>query len=327
METIDYNGVTFVKATALAKKHRYTTDYIGQLCRGGKVEAKLVGRAWFVEEKSLMNHKNDRYSTTRSNEITINKSLVSESAHIPVVMRREVRPVLTKGAHKSVIHTAGPATYHFDGHGHNRVTTYSQDTTDFATVPLVTKKRAHVEEESPKTTNIKVSLAEKASAKLSFEDLPEVSLQGDLTIVSLDNPELFEDTEPVTLDQISFTPEAVRVSPVTVTKRYQLPVPSHNELPQEISYNHTPAPLSVIPTSTESQNRRVVEPVAVSETVPMRSVSFVVVPVLAVISIVVSLLLLGLQSSVETDGVTLNQAVTFSWQTMEDSLQKILQSY
>jgi hypothetical protein len=243
-------------------------------------------------------------------------------------MRREVRPVLTKGAHKSVLHTASPATYHFENRGQNRVSTYSQETSDFTPVPLVAKNKAPVHEANDIMTHkIKVSLEDKASAKLSFEDLPEISLQGDLAIVSLDDSELFEDTEPVTADQISFTPQAVRVSPVTVTKRYQSAVTSHNRLRQEVSQNHTVPSLPLEPINTPPDTQHAPERVVVIESPKVQSVSFLVVPFLMLIALLVSLLLLGLQSSAETDGVTLNQMVTFSWQTALDSLYKILQSY
>lgn len=36
---------------------RYSNDYIGQLSRAGKVNARMMGRTWFVDQESLMNHK------------------------------------------------------------------------------------------------------------------------------------------------------------------------------------------------------------------------------------------------------------------------------
>ena len=35
----------------------YKIDYVGQLCRTGKVESKRIGRTWFVNEDSILKHK------------------------------------------------------------------------------------------------------------------------------------------------------------------------------------------------------------------------------------------------------------------------------
>lgn len=63
MDVITHNGVSYKKATAVAKEFGYTTDYIGQLCRAKKVDARLVGRAWYVNVADLEEHKRNRYKT------------------------------------------------------------------------------------------------------------------------------------------------------------------------------------------------------------------------------------------------------------------------
>jgi len=35
----------------------YAKDYIGQLCREGRVEARLVGRSWYVREAAIKDHR------------------------------------------------------------------------------------------------------------------------------------------------------------------------------------------------------------------------------------------------------------------------------
>ncbi len=66
METIIFDGKTFVKASILAKDLGYTGDYIGQLCRSQTVNARLVGRSWYVERDSLLEHKKNRYRSSKS---------------------------------------------------------------------------------------------------------------------------------------------------------------------------------------------------------------------------------------------------------------------
>jgi hypothetical protein len=46
----------FIPSRDAAKISGYDSDYVGQLCRLGKLECKRVGRAWFVNEDSLLKH-------------------------------------------------------------------------------------------------------------------------------------------------------------------------------------------------------------------------------------------------------------------------------
>ena len=39
--------------SALAARFGVTNDYISQLCRANKIEGRLIGRVWYVSEKSL----------------------------------------------------------------------------------------------------------------------------------------------------------------------------------------------------------------------------------------------------------------------------------
>lgn len=58
---------TYISARRAAEITGYTSDYVGQLCRAGKIESKVVGRSWFVLEESLLNHKlvNDQVKTNK----------------------------------------------------------------------------------------------------------------------------------------------------------------------------------------------------------------------------------------------------------------------
>jgi hypothetical protein len=47
----------FISVKRASEETGYSQDYIGQLCRHGKVPAKLVGRTWFVNSESLENHR------------------------------------------------------------------------------------------------------------------------------------------------------------------------------------------------------------------------------------------------------------------------------
>lgn len=74
METVVIDGVTYTKASTLAKEFRYTTDYIGQLCRAGKVDAQLVGRSWYASRDSLEDHASKRMEAIRQDEMSLKNS-------------------------------------------------------------------------------------------------------------------------------------------------------------------------------------------------------------------------------------------------------------
>jgi hypothetical protein len=58
MDELEISGKRYISAKRAAKEHKYHSDYIGQLVRGGKVEGQKVGRAWYVHAESLTSYLN-----------------------------------------------------------------------------------------------------------------------------------------------------------------------------------------------------------------------------------------------------------------------------
>jgi hypothetical protein len=61
------DGVKYISSKQAAGITGYAKDYIGQMCRAGRIDAKLVGRNWFVSERSLLNYRErgkGRYSSS-----------------------------------------------------------------------------------------------------------------------------------------------------------------------------------------------------------------------------------------------------------------------
>lgn len=50
-------GKKYVSSKRAAEITGYAKDYVGQLCRGGKLEAKLIGRNWYINLESLMKNR------------------------------------------------------------------------------------------------------------------------------------------------------------------------------------------------------------------------------------------------------------------------------
>lgn len=57
MEELVIGDKTYIPSKKAAEITGYAKDYIGQLCREGRVEAKLVGRSWYVLESSIREHR------------------------------------------------------------------------------------------------------------------------------------------------------------------------------------------------------------------------------------------------------------------------------
>lgn len=62
MDEILIEGRVYVSSKQAAKITGYAKDYVGQLCREGRVDARLVGRNWYVLETSIREHRFGRGS-------------------------------------------------------------------------------------------------------------------------------------------------------------------------------------------------------------------------------------------------------------------------
>ncbi|MDO8728342.1 MAG: SdiA-regulated domain-containing protein, partial [bacterium] len=60
LQSISSEGKEYISAIRAAKKTGYASDYIGQLCRAKKIPAQLIGRTWYVDFASLVEHKKHR---------------------------------------------------------------------------------------------------------------------------------------------------------------------------------------------------------------------------------------------------------------------------
>ncbi|MEK7185186.1 MAG: hypothetical protein AAB726_01035 [Patescibacteria group bacterium] len=66
-----FDSKKFISAKRVEEKYGYNADYIGQLCRGGEIEARMVGRSWFVSEEAILRHlggteRGPRFNALRS---------------------------------------------------------------------------------------------------------------------------------------------------------------------------------------------------------------------------------------------------------------------
>lgn len=206
MDSVTIDGVEYVKASTLAKQLKYTADYIGQLCRGRKVDAHLVGRTWYVYPPSLEGHKSSRYAELRAPEKKPVKPQNIRSS------RTNVIPALSKK-------TARVQTHNFENRIFWKAPKYEAD--EAALLPSMAK-----EPMVPRSMPIELAESEKvrvvsASRNVSMvsQPLPAVALSGTLKV--LDYAPRFS------VEQADKTVEKTRhVAPVLADKNVNAVQPS-----------------------------------------------------------------------------------------------------
>lgn len=79
MDEILIDEKKYISSKRAAKVTGYAKDYIGQLCREGRVPARLVGRSWYVLESAIHDHRfgpithEPEYKKTVKEKDSINK--------------------------------------------------------------------------------------------------------------------------------------------------------------------------------------------------------------------------------------------------------------
>lgn len=56
-EALYFDDKKYISSKRASDITGYAKDYVGQLCRGGKIDARRIGRNWFVAEASILQHK------------------------------------------------------------------------------------------------------------------------------------------------------------------------------------------------------------------------------------------------------------------------------
>lgn len=57
MDELVIDDKKYISSKQAAKLTGYAKDYVGQLCREGRVSARLVGRSWYVLESAIQDHR------------------------------------------------------------------------------------------------------------------------------------------------------------------------------------------------------------------------------------------------------------------------------
>ena len=79
-DSVLLEGKIYISSRRAAEISHYTTDYVGQLCRSGKVDCRIVGRAWFVTEESILAHQKFMASSLTNGFSQALKQSISEQS-------------------------------------------------------------------------------------------------------------------------------------------------------------------------------------------------------------------------------------------------------
>lgn len=186
MQKISFGNKEYVKASAVAKRFKYTQDYVGQLCRSKKVDARLVGRVWYVEPDSVADYRKTKHSTqktTTTEKVTINQTPKRNPNPKPVsaVLRSKTlkstqqAPAMRAEATKVQYSSDSEVSIPILGRSNDRQT--------------LTVKSDSSKDDSPKAAAAKkpvqkIKIKKSGASKTNFrtEKLPEISLSGKLEV-------------------------------------------------------------------------------------------------------------------------------------------------
>lgn len=206
MDEITFDGEKYLSSKRAAKVTGYAKDYVGQLCREGRVTARLVGRNWYVLEESIKRQrfggdekKEDVKHKKTEKKIKISKSpLVKEQIrYIPEKVT--LLPIIERRSRDGV----SPAVE--DSNGENDVVhgIHSDGESAFENAPIVIKKEKESKEvaEIP-DTKIKEDVHKDTVNNIAISRIPQAD--GTCTIEKNDkkNTDVLNNSE---IDKISST--------------------------------------------------------------------------------------------------------------------------
>lgn len=205
MQKISFGERDYVKASEVAKRFKYTQDYVGQLCRGKKVDARLVGRVWYVNVDSVTDYRKTKHATQKKavytkQSVPTTETKQKKSRVVPVVRpktARKLQETFPKEAKSAVRQIT--TKYSRDKEASIPVLSTVVTTSAKESVALLPKK-------DPKQfsgVKIKVRPNTKKSTTYHAEKIPEITLKSKLKVTNeVENlvPKSAEDTPTSTIN-------------------------------------------------------------------------------------------------------------------------------
>ncbi|MFT7507683.1 MAG: hypothetical protein ACI92I_000848 [Acidimicrobiales bacterium] len=315
MNSISIEGKKYVKATYIARELGYTADYVGQLCRAGKIDAQQVGRNWYVSEDSIRSHKKTRYRSTKA----VSQREIKEIIHTKDADSQESFSVsITKGSTKNEVDQTHYAEQQFYSRAPKKVNTayFSDDNELIPKGVEVKNKSGSLSVQLADAQDIPVQ-SSSVEAAFTPTERPALRFTGSVAVSEVeDEPEketikevsvqLESETEGVIeeLKEIEKTATAVITNNVKVIHRRKDKKKKHKDLPLEYNVDGV---IGMKRDDTVARNPvDQTLKVSVSGTNPsVESAGSLMILLTSAISLVLAVCILGLESHVyvEAGGV------------------------
>ena len=120
--------ISYISARRAAEIAGYTADYVGQLCRAGKVQCRMVGRTWYVNEESILNHQKSAFN---SNSYSFGSKDYDSNKSYPVQSPSLNYPIFV-GSSANTQSSISLNSNHFNSHFLHAFLTLGQLITNFA---------------------------------------------------------------------------------------------------------------------------------------------------------------------------------------------------
>ncbi len=157
MDELVIDEKKYISSKRAAKVTGYAKDYVGQLCREGRVPARLVGRGWYVLESALQDH---RFGTSAQTEhILMHKSEVETAKSDSPVLA----PVWESPRYKSLPEPSRPPERHINAledHWQEWFAQVSAETLPVVTTPIQEELQEEAKEEQEERDEHEVREAE-----------------------------------------------------------------------------------------------------------------------------------------------------------------------
>lgn len=182
MEVLVLDGKNYVKASKAAKELGYATDYVGQLCRSGQVDAHLIGRTWYVNQEQLGSHRVEKKRISRVKAREQAKKSIEE---------HRLKVTETTNTYKNID------------------IQYEGDDRELIPTPKISpEKKLEIKSESAHAKAIAEAEFEETGGNIIDNPGDKVLMKGDLTVVDVTDGPTDDDT-------ITLTPRMIRRKPET----------------------------------------------------------------------------------------------------------------
>lgn len=182
MEVLVLDGKNYVKASKAAKELGYATDYVGQLCRSGQVDAHLIGRTWYVNQEQLGSHRVEKKRISRVKAREQAKKAIEE---------HRLKVTETTNTYKNID------------------IQYEGDDRELIPTPKISpEKKLEIKSESAHAKAIAEAEFEETGGNIIENPGDKVLMKGDLTVVDVTDGPSDDDT-------VTLTPRMIRRKPET----------------------------------------------------------------------------------------------------------------